>query len=104
LAKREYSRTESLIDSKTKGALLRQARLKMMDGHYEDAARGLEDMIAQIHTYYDDAMCDLLVCYEHIDEPEKKQELLQKMSLRKVFSRRIDQMLRTIEKSVEEPI
>jgi tetratricopeptide (TPR) repeat protein len=102
LAKIEYGKTESLILSKTKGALLRQGRMHMMNGVYDSAVIIYENMTTQVHTYYDDAMCDLLMCYEKLGEAEKKKGLIEKMNLRKTFNKRLDLILASLEKNSEE--
>jgi lipopolysaccharide biosynthesis regulator YciM len=101
LAKIEYGKTESLILSKTKGALLRQGRMHIMNGTYDSAVIIYENMTTQVHTYYDDAMCDLLMCYEKLGETEKKKGLIEKMNLRKTFNKRLDLVLASLEKNSE---
>jgi tetratricopeptide (TPR) repeat protein len=103
LAKIEYGKTESLIQSKTKGALLRQGRIHMMNGLYDLAVKIYEDMTTQVHTYYDDAMCDLLMCYEKLEEQEKRQGLIEKMNLRKSFNKRLDAILVSLQEKKTEP-
>lgn len=94
LAKIEYEQTSELMDSQTKGALLRQARMRFMHGNYSDAAEILERLIGSYHTYYDDAMCDLALCYDALGDAEKKQEVTDKMTFRRTFYHRTEDLLR----------
>lgn len=93
LARIEYDQTEQYMNSVTKGALLRKARVRYMDEDYVGAADILEKLIEIYNTYYDDAMCDLLLCYEALNESEKKEELMDKMELRKDFYHRTEALL-----------
>lgn len=94
LAEIEYDQTKLLMNSETKGSRLRNARMKFMKEEYKDAAEILEKLIEAYHTYYDDAMCDLLLCYEKMGEEDKKQDLLEKMELRRDFYKRTENLLR----------
>lgn len=93
LAEVEYEETEQLMNSATKGARLRQARMKFVKADYAGAAEILEHLIDEYHTYYDDAMCDLLMCYDILELEDKKEELLDKMQMRKSFYYRTEKLL-----------
>ncbi len=93
LARIEYEQTDEHMDSVTKGALLRKARTRYIEGDYSGAAHILEQLINIYHTYYDDATCDLLLCYEAMREDEKKEALMDKMELRKDFYKRTESLL-----------
>lgn len=94
-AKIHYEKTEQLMNSHTKGAMLRTARMKFIDGEYAQAARILETMVDGLHTYYDEAMCDLLLCYEKLNDPQKTKDLVAKMQFRKTFYHRTEQLLKS---------
>lgn len=93
LARLEYEQTEELMDSLTKGARLRKARMQFIDGNYVEAAGLLTELIEGYHTYYDDAMCDLLLCYDRLDNKEGVESVLDKMELRKSFYQRTQQLM-----------
>lgn len=95
LAQIEYEQTFELMKADTKGARLRQARMKFINGDYHSAAEILEHLIeAEKHTYYDDAMCDLALSYDQLRDEAKKAELLEKMQLRRDFYYRTEKILR----------
>lgn len=99
LAEVEYEQTMQLMDSDTKGARLRKARMEFIKGDYAAAAEKLERLAESQHTYYDDAMCDLLLCYGKMNEPEKRARLIEKMQMRKYFYHRMEKLLQAISKS-----
>ncbi|MBI4994834.1 hypothetical protein HZC21_04310 [Candidatus Peregrinibacteria bacterium] len=96
LARIEYEQTEQLMNSDTKGARLRQARMKFIDGNYAEAAKILDKLIEFHHTYYDDAMCDLALCYDKLNDEEKTKQVLDKMAFRKSFYHRTEKILRSL--------
>lgn len=96
LAEIEYEQTQQLMNSDTKGAKLRQARMKFIADDYEEAAKILEKLIEFHHTYYDDAMCDLALCYDKIGDEEKTKQVLDKMAFRKSFYHRTEKILRQL--------
>lgn len=96
LAGIEYEQTQQLMNSDTKGARLRQARMKFIVGDYEEAAKILEKLIEFHHTYYDDAMCDLALCYDKLGDEEKTKHVLDKMAFRKSFYHRTEKILRQL--------
>ena len=93
LAEIEYEQTQALMDSTTKGALLRTARMKFIHEDYKAAIEILEDLVDAHHTYYDDAMCDLLLCYEKIGDTMRRDSLVEKMQLRRSFFKRTEKLL-----------
>lgn len=95
MARDEYEQTQQLMNADTKGAKLRQARMNFIDENYSSSADILEKLIESQHTYYDDAMCDLLLCYQQLEYEEKKKELLDKMAFRKSFYHRTEQLLKS---------
>lgn len=97
LAELEYDQSAQLMNSQTKGARLRQARMKYIDGDFAAAAQILDDLVDSYHNYYDDAMCDLLLCYDALQNEEKKSEIMDKMTFRKAFYKRTEQMLEEFE-------
>lgn len=94
MAQIEYEHTMQLMNSDTKGAHLRQARIKFIDGRFAEAAEILEKLTEFYHTYYDDAMCDLLLCYDKLGNAAKKDEIMDKMEMRRSFYRRIENLLK----------
>lgn len=96
LAGIEYEQTQQLMNSDTKGARLRQARMKFIKGDYGEAAKLLEKLIEFHHTYYDDAMCDLALCYDKIGDEEKTKQVLDKMAFRKSFYHRTEKILKQL--------
>lgn len=96
LAQIEYDQTQQLMNSDTKGARLRKARMKFMDKDYKGAAIILEQLIESHHTYYDDAMCDLALCYDKLGDEEKKSEVMDKMAFRRSFYHRTENLLKTL--------
>lgn len=96
LAEIEYDQTMNLMDAQTKGARLRQARMQFMHGQYLAAAEILEKLIESQHTYYDDAMCDLALCFDRLQDEEKKAEILEKMEMRKTFYHRTEKLLQSL--------
>lgn len=96
LAGIEYEQTQQLMNSDTKGARLRQARMKFIKGDYGEAAKVLEKLIEFHHTYYDDAMCDLALCYDKLGDEEKTKQVLDKMAFRKSFYHRIEKILKQL--------
>lgn len=97
LAKIEYKQTQQLMTADTKGARLRQARMKFIDEDYREAAKILEQLILAHHTYYDDAMCDLALCYDKLGDEQKRDEVAEKMEMRKSFYHRTEKILREFE-------
>lgn len=95
LAEVEYGQTQQLMSADTKGARLRKARMAFIDERYQEAVKILEDITISHHTYYDDAMCDLLLCYDKLKDEEKKAEIKDKMEMRKTFYHRTEQLLKT---------
>ncbi|MEK7189574.1 MAG: hypothetical protein AAB606_01550 [Patescibacteria group bacterium] len=93
LAQIEYEQTMALMDSQTKGALLRQARMLFIASDFQGAARILDDLINSHHTYYDDAMCDLALCYDQIGDEKLKEEVVDKMKMRRTFYHRTEKLL-----------
>jgi len=93
LAQIEYEQTMELMDSQTKGARLRQARMKYIEGDFASAALILEGLVEGYHTYYDDAMCDLALCYDQIGDEDKKDQLIDKMQIRRSFYHRTEKIL-----------
>lgn len=96
MARAEYGQTMELMDSNTKGARLRQARIRFMDADYGGAAEILEGLTGVYHTYYDDAACDLLMCYEKFKDAEKKADLMGKMQIRRGFYHRTEKLLKEL--------
>lgn len=96
LAELEYEQTMQFMDSNTKGARLRTARMKFIKEDYRAAAEILEKLIHSHHTYYDDAMCDLGLCYDKLGDEEKKAEVLEKMEMRKSFYKRTEKLLQEL--------
>lgn len=96
LAELEYGQTMQLMDSNTKGARLRAARMKFIKEDYLGAAEILEQLISSHHTYYDDAMCDLALCYDKLGNKEKTSEVLEKMEMRKSFYKRTEKLLQEL--------
>lgn len=96
LAGIEYEQTQQLMNSDTKGARLRKARMKFVEGDYKEAAKVLEELIEFHHTYYDDAMCDLALCYDKIGDEEKTKQVLDKMAFRKSFYHRTEKILKQL--------
>ncbi len=99
LAETEYEQTLELMNSQTKGAHLRQARMKFIEEDYKAAAHILEKLIESEHTYYDDAMCDLFLCYERLGDEEKKDDIVDKMQVRRSFYRRTENLLKSFEEN-----
>lgn len=97
LAEIEYEQTMELMNSDTKGARLRKARMKFIKEDYEGAAEILEKLTKAYHTYYDDAVCDLLLCYEKLGDEEKKADLMDKAQMRRGFYHRTQQILQSFE-------
>ena len=96
LARIEYQHTEELMQTQTKGSLLRQARMKFIDEDYKAAVEILKGMVDSYHSYYDEACCDLVLCYEQLGDEQKKKEVTDKMKLRKVFFHRTQQVMQKI--------
>lgn len=96
LAGIEYEQTQQLMNSDTKGARLRKARMKFVEGDYREAAKVLEELIEFHHTYYDDAMCDLALCYDKLGDEEKTKQVLDKMAFRKSFYHRTEKILKQL--------
>lgn len=96
LAGIEYEQTQQLMNSDTKGARLRQARMKFVKGDYGEAVKLLEKLIEFHHTYYDDAMCDLALCYDKLGDEEKTKQVLDKMAFRKSFYHRTEKILKQL--------
>lgn len=94
LAQIEYEQTQQLMNADTKGAHLRKARMQFISENFPAAAAILEKLIETQHTYYDDAMCDLLLCYDRMNEEEKKETLMAKMEYRRTFFHRTEKLLR----------
>jgi len=67
--------------------------MQFIDGNYVEAAGLLTELIEGYHTYYDDAMCDLLLCYDRLDNKEGVESVLDKMELRKSFYQRTQQLM-----------
>ncbi|MEK7523627.1 MAG: hypothetical protein AAB588_01220, partial [Patescibacteria group bacterium] len=99
LAQVEYEQTQQLMNSETKGAKLRQARMKFIRSDFDGAAEILEKLIEGYHTYYDDAMCDLFLCYERLGDEEKKDDIVDKMQVRRSFYRRTENLLKSFEEN-----
>ncbi len=97
LAQIEYEQTQQLINSDTKGARLRQARLRFIAGDYNAAVTILEQLIEHQHTYYDDAMCDLALCYDKLGDEENRKRVLDKMAFRKSFYHRTESILKSFQ-------
>lgn len=93
LAQIEYEQTQHSMTADTKGTRLRNARMKFIEGDYAGAADILEKLILAHHTYYDDAMCDLLLCYDKVGDEEKCDEVIEKMQIRKSFYQRTERIL-----------
>lgn len=96
LAEIEYEQTFDLMNADTKGSNLRQARMKFIRKDYTEAAKILEKLIESHHAYYDDAMCDLALCYDTMGDEEKKSAVLEKMELRKDFYHRTEKLLQEL--------
>lgn len=94
LAEIEYGQIGELMDATTKGARLRQARAAFIDGEFEHAAHLLEKLIEEVHAYYDDAMCDLVLCYDKLGKDDEKEKILDKMQFRKTFYKRTEDILK----------
>lgn len=95
LAQIEYEQTMQLMDSDTKGARLRKARMKFMEGDLFGAQSILENLVEMRHTYYDDAMCDLLLCYDKMGAAPAKAALIDKMIMRRSFYHRAEKLLKS---------
>lgn len=95
LAQIEYEQTEQLMNADTKGARLRKARMKFIKSDFAAAAEILDDLIEGYHSYYDDAMCDLVLCYDQLGDDEKKSEILDKMAFRRSFYHRTESILKS---------
>lgn len=91
-ARHEYRETNQ-PNTETKGAKLRQARVLFVEGRLPDAARILEELIGSHHSYYDDAMCDLVLIYDKLGDEENKDRIIKKMDVRKGFYQRIQRTL-----------
>jgi tetratricopeptide (TPR) repeat protein len=89
----EYEQTEQLMDAETKGTRLRKARMQFIKEDFKSAANILEELVESAHIYYDDAMCDLLLCYDKLSEEEKKDDLMEKMQIRRSFYHRTEEIL-----------
>lgn len=96
LAGIEYDQIQQLMNSDTKGTRLRQARMKFIKGDYGESAKVLEQLIEFHHTYYDDAMCDLALCYDKLGDEEKTKQVLDKMAFRKSFYHRTEKILKQL--------
>lgn len=96
LAQLEYGQTAELMDSQTKGALLRSARMKFIEGGYAAAAKMLEELIEGFHTYFDDAMCDLALCYDALGDEENRERVILKMQMRKGIYVRTEKLLKEL--------
>lgn len=96
VAQVEYEHCKDMMDAATKGARLRKARMKFMDGSYAEAVEILEELILKYHTYYDDAMCDLALCYDALGDEEKKAEIIDKMQMRRSFYHRTEKLLQDL--------
>lgn len=97
-AKIEYESSMHLMDSLTKGARLRKARLEIMHGNLDEAVTILLTLLESTHSYYDDAMCDLWLCYERQGETEKRDEILDRMELRRAFYHRTEKIMEELGK------
>ncbi|MBI5412917.1 hypothetical protein HZA42_01040 [Candidatus Peregrinibacteria bacterium] len=97
LAEIEYEQTMELMNSDTKGARLRKARMKFIKEDYKGAAEILEELTKVYHTYYDDAVCDLLLCYEKLGNEQQKADLMDKAQMRRGFYHRTQQILQSFE-------
>lgn len=95
LAQIEYEQSLQLMNAETKGAQLRKARMKFIAGDYHAAADILEELIEHQHTYYDDAMCDLALCYDTLGDEEKKSAVVDKMQFRRSFYHRTEKILQS---------
>jgi tetratricopeptide (TPR) repeat protein len=95
LAEIEYDQTQQLMNADTKGARLRKARMKFIKSDFAGSAEILEELIGGYHTYYDDAMCDLVLCYDQLGDEEKKSEMLDKMAFRRSFYHRTEKILKS---------
>lgn len=92
-AERAYDESRHLMDSLTKGAKLRKARMEFIHGNYHEAVRILRTLTQTAHSYYDDAMCDLWLCYERLGDTEKRDEILDAMELRRAFYHRTEKIM-----------
>lgn len=96
LAVNEYQAANELMQTETKGSKLRKARLLIMNRDYQAACGILENLLDSQGMFYDDALCDLMLTYSALGEEEKKQELIQRLEMRKIYSRRIERMLECV--------
>lgn len=97
-ARNEYESSKHLMDSFTKGARLRRARLEIMQGNLSEAVTILLTLLESTNSYYDDAMCDLWLCYERQGNTEKRDEILDKMELRRAFYHRTEKIMEELGK------
>ncbi|GEM_PF-5139687 len=97
LAQIEYEQTLQLMNADTKGARLRQARMKFIASDFHGAADILEKLIESHHTYYDDAMCDLVLCYDASGDEEAKDLVVDKMQFRRSFYHRTEKILQSFD-------
>ncbi len=97
-AKIEYDSAKHLMDSLTKGSRLRKARVEIMNGNLSEAVTILLTLLESTHSYYDDAMCDLWLCYERQGETEKRDEILDRMELRRAFYHRTEKIMEQLGK------
>jgi tetratricopeptide (TPR) repeat protein len=95
LAEIEYDQTNQLMNADTKGARLRQARMLFIKKDYAGSAKILEKLIESYHTYFDDAMCDLVLCYDTLEDAEKKEDIVEKMQARRYFYHRTEKILKS---------
>lgn len=95
MARLEYEQTLQLMTADTKGARLRQARVQFIKGQYQAAIDILKNIVETYHTYYDDAICDLALCYDKIGDEEKKQNVIEKMRMRRDFYHRTEKLLQS---------
>jgi tetratricopeptide (TPR) repeat protein len=93
-----YRHTNDLMAAPTKGGHLRQARMHMILGEYREAVKILEPLVEVTHTYSDEAMTDLLVCYDVMNETEKAKSLWEKMEIRKAFYHRMGRVMEMVSK------
>lgn len=93
MAHLEYNQCKFLMDSLTKGALLRKARLAYIEGNTVGAIDILRKLIESHHSYYDDAMCDLALCYDRLGEIENKNDILERMELRRAMYHRTESVM-----------
>jgi tetratricopeptide (TPR) repeat protein len=91
-----YKRSEVLMKTNTKGSQLRHARIAFIEGDYAKARVILEPLVVLPNSFYDDAICDLILVYDALGLNEARSTLQDRLEMRKKYSHRVDALWQKI--------